>query len=223
MKLIDIHTHKTVQESGILSVTSVEPDEYTDLQSRFAERLFSVGIHPWSVKIDFDDTLNKLSDLTKNSNVLAIGEIGLDKLKAAEQETFALQKKIFEAQLEIAKERKLPIIIHNVKSTSEILSALTKHKITNPVIFHGFRLKKETAGQIVSKGHYLSFGKLHNEKAMQATPLDRLFLETDNSATEISEIYESAAKTLGITKTNLAKIIENNYTRLFCNEKEKPE
>ena len=60
-------------------------------------------------------------------------------------------------------------------------------------------------------------------KAMQATPLDRLFLETDNSAAEISEIYESAAKTLGITKTNLAKIIENNYTRLFCNEKEKPE
>ena len=60
-------------------------------------------------------------------------------------------------------------------------------------------------------------------KDMQATPLDRLFLETDNSAAEISEIYESAAKTLGITKTNLAKIIENNYTRLFCNEKEKPE
>ena len=60
-------------------------------------------------------------------------------------------------------------------------------------------------------------------KAMQATPLDRLFLETDNSASEISEIYESAAKTLGITKTNLAKIIENNYTRLYSNEKEKPE
>lgn len=223
MKLIDIHTHKTEQESGILSVISVEPDEYTDLQSRFAERLFSIGIHPWSVKIDLDDMLNMLSNLTKNSNVLAIGEIGLDKLKAAEQETFALQKRVFEAQLEIAKERKLPIIIHNVKSTSEILSALTRHKITNPVIFHGFRLKKETAEQIVSKGHYLSFGKLHNEKAMQATPLDRLFLETDNSAAEISEIYESAAKTLGITKTNLAKIIENNYTRLFCNEKEKPE
>lgn len=203
----------------MLSILSVEPEEYTNLQKKFSEQHFSIGLHPWNINEAYEEELRRLSLLIEEGNVVAIGEIGLDKLKAATEEAFALQQKVFEAQLTIAKESGLPIIIHNVRSTSEILSALTKLKITNPVIFHGFRQKKEIAEQIVAKGHYLSFGNQHNKKAMSAIPLDRLFLETDDNEALISEIYESAANTLGVTISNLTENIKKNYKRLFCRPK----
>ncbi len=126
---------------------------------------------------------------------------------------------LFAAQLRIAEERILPVILHCVRAfepTVEILSAYT----LPAVIFHGFIGSPEQAARAIRAGYYLSFGKrsLASPKTVEAlrrTPLERLFLETDDAPVPIAEIYARTAEILAITVPQLKEIINKNYLDCF--------
>jgi TatD DNase family protein len=91
------------------------------------------------------------------------------------------------------------------------------------VIFHGFVGSPQQAAAAVRKGYYLSFderslGSPKTVEAMRATPLDRLFLETDDAAIPIAAIYERAAGLLGVPLTRLKQTIFENYERVVGEE-----
>jgi TatD DNase family protein len=211
-RYINIHTHRQLwNKSSAFSLYDADPEEFFRLQNK--EKIyFSVGIHPWHIDKDVEKKLKVLSRIASHRHILAIGETGLDKLSSVD---FNLQKEIFIRQIAIAKEVGKPLIVHCVKAWNEILAILKEMQPGVPVIFHGFRSKPLLAVRLIKAGYYLSFGYLFNEKSLQATPLERIFLETDDKDYSIDEIYKSAAEAKEMTEEKLVDIIQANFEVCF--------
>ena len=132
---------------------------------------------------------------------------------------FLLQKVIFLKQVQWANELQKPLIIHCVKAHEDVLQLLSKHQNKVPVIFHGFNKNKELALKIISKGYYISFGKdLQHQRVrelMASLSPENLFLETDDSETEIEKIYTLAAEALQITEDSLSLQLQKNAAAVF--------
>jgi TatD DNase family protein len=115
----------------------------------------------------------------------------------------------------LAEEVKKPLIIHCVKGLDEIIAM---HKETVPQqawIIHGFRGKPQQAEQLVKAGFYLSFGERFNVESLKATPLERLFVESDESNFGIYEIYRRISQTKGYSIEELAMTVRKNAAN--CN------
>ena len=88
------------------------------------------------------------------------------------------------------------------------------------VIFHGFIGSPQQARQALGKGYYLSFGTRtfaspRTLEALQGTPLDRLFVETDEAPDPIGELYARVAAARGVTVDTLRRATFENYERIF--------
>ncbi|MDR2563065.1 MAG: TatD family hydrolase [Prevotellaceae bacterium] len=206
-KYIDFHTHKP-SESDVLSIMNLR------IWENPIKTLFSCGLHPVDiVEISLDKAFEMLREIVNSPHCVALGEAGIDKRISASVE---LQQKVFEQQLMLADEANLPVIIHNVRSLTEILNSLKKTGFSNPFIFHGFTGKAETARQILKAGGYLSFGKsILNHQATRETfanvAADRFFLETDEADCSIYEIYSEAASLRKINLNELRGIVFENF------------
>ncbi|MDE5851739.1 MAG: TatD family hydrolase, partial [Alistipes sp.] len=122
-------------------------------------------------------------------------------------------------QLQLARQYGLPVVIHCVRAFNEVMRELAACP-PRTAIFHGFIGSPEQARQVVAAGHYLSFGERtfrspKTVEAMRSTPLERLFLETDDSPTPIEEIYRRAAERLGIPEARLQEAALANYKTIF--------
>ncbi|MBR5282599.1 MAG: TatD family hydrolase [Alistipes sp.] len=187
-RYIDIHTHHFTAR-------------HTELRA--------VGIHPW-------DAENATISEEIFSGAQAIGEIGLDYACEVSRER---QEDVFRAQLAIAERMRLPVVLHCVRAFAPMMTILSEYKLKS-VIFHGFIGSKEQAAEAVKRGYFLSFGERTSRspktiEALRSTPLDNLFLETDESATPIEEIYAMAAEIRGEELETIINGITNNYNRLF--------
>lgn len=186
--LIDIHTHRP---SSAVTLTTV-------------------GLHPWQAATGV---------IPSEAEILsadAVGEIGLD--KACEVD-FEQQRAVFEAQLRLAEQYKKPVVVHCVRAFEEVISALEKCTL-KAVIFHGFIGSREQAARAVKKGYYLSFGARTERskktiEALRATPLDRLFVETDEADTPIAEMYALVARLRNTEIKELEEATSRNYERIL--------
>jgi TatD DNase family protein len=175
----------------------------------------SAGIHPWQLKEDFSLQLNQLAKLASSKNVIAIGECGLDRIKGP---AFEIQFDAFRAQINIANQVNKPMILHLVKSYSDILAI--SHSMKTPWIVHGFKGNLIEAENLLRKGAKLSFGpRLLTDETMQALftsiPLDCIYLETDTKPVLIDEMYHKAALLRNIKMDDLRIGIWLNFVRDF--------
>ena len=190
---VNIHTH------------SPKEDELT---------LSTIGIHPYDAEIATTDAV--LSIERSALGVDAIGEIGLDYSCKVDRES---QELIFKAQLEVAQQYSKGVVLHCVKAFEPTMKILEKYRLKF-VIFHGFIGSPEQALSATSRGYYLSFGERtfrspKSIEAMKATPIDRLFLETDESHLSIDDIYRKASALLAVPE-NLLEYITNQNFRHIC-------
>jgi len=208
MIYFDVHTHKHVNQKNITAIISSSLAE--------DEGFYSIGIHPWDVDKALNEQLNFVDSLAYKPNVLAIGEIGLDKICNTE---FGKQKEFFIEQLRIAQKHVKPVVVHCVKAYEEILDLTKDFEL--PVIIHGFNKGYELAKQLTDRGYFLSFGKsILDESSKSVTAfkemrLNRIFLETDEAEVPIEDIYERAAKIKGIELKVISEQIENNFRKVF--------
>ena len=162
------------------------------------------------------DQLNAWRAMHGGVHVIAIGECGLDKVCKT---SFPLQQEVFIAQLLWANEINKPLIIHCVKAFDEILGLLKKHSIKVPVIFHGFNKNRLLAEKIIQQGHWLSFGKALQQPAMQqifaSLPTNKIFLETDDAAINIQQIYLAATSLKNISMEQLNLQLTKNVHAVF--------
>ena len=175
-----------------------------------AVTITAVGLHPWQAATGAIPS--KAEILTAD----AVGEIGLD--KACEVD-FEQQTVVFEAQLHLAEQYQKPVGLHCVRAFEEGMNALEKFALRT-VIFHGFIGSSEQAERAVKKGYYLSFGARTERskksiEALRATPLDRLFVESDEAETPIEEIYALVARLRGVEVEELAAATRQNHARIF--------
>ena len=143
----------------------------------------SVGSHPDSADEVNEEVIEAYRQMARHPKVPAIGEIGLDYY----YETIPreVQQKAFRMQLELARELKMPVIIHERDAHDDAMRIVKEFKDVTGV-FHCYSGSAEMARQLVNLGWYIGFtGVLTFKNARKAVetaeriPLDRIVLETD--------------------------------------------
>jgi TatD DNase family protein len=212
---IDIHTHHAVFTEKNISVQSLFL-QCLDLKNEI-HGPFTTAIHPWHSEGFTSEQVNEmLSNLINQSELIAIGETGLDKACNA---YFGQQKLIFELHLDFAQNHHIPMVIHCVKAWNELIVYLKVAKV--PIILHGYSSAKELTRQLLDLGCYFSFGKrVFNSsprfrESMQIIPPASLFIETDDSGANIQDIYLEVSKIIDIPLQELKIQINNNFNNLF--------
>lgn len=209
MPCFDIHTHLVApcQEQAIASFSvGAEP-----IGEKAA--YVSVGIHPWYLtEPDADRLLNLLEQELQDDRVVALGEAGLDRLRGC---SLDVQMSVFRREVSLAEEYALPMIIHCVKAFNELIQLKKELRPRQPWIIHGFRGKERVALDLLRHGCYLSFGARFQEEAVRAVPLERLFIETDESPESIEEICLRIAQARGVLPEELAEAANKNVRAVF--------
>lgn len=204
MDFFDFHHHKKNISNGIynLNIQQIPPD--------FP---YSIGIHPKDIEVN--NIENQFYWLQSNitEHCFAIGECGLDSFVEIDQR---IQEEVFLRQVKFANEVRKPIIVHCVRKFYEVISL--KKYAKQPMIIHGFNKKQSIAEDLLKNNFYLSFGKavLYNlslQNTLKITPLDKIFLETDNDDFNIEELYLKVSEIKEISLEDLNKqIVENLET-----------
>jgi TatD DNase family protein len=208
MKLFDFHTHR-VPLLGEVAIYNAKVEEDVETISGFV----SIGIHPWYIdQSKLDEQIGIVANKVKLSNVLAIGECGLDKVCSTD---FKLQIQAFEAMIAISERVCKPLIIHCVKAFDELIAAKIRFEPKQTWVIHGFRGNEFQAKQLLSKGFCFSIGEKFNANAIKVIPLNSLFLETDESSVSIESIYQAVAFQKGISVEELSLQVVSNVNNRF--------
>jgi TatD DNase family protein len=207
---INIHTHHLSKDSGVFLFNN----RFGFDKEFYLEKYFSVGIHPWDANLQA--SILELEKIIQHQNCLAIGECGLDKIIDIDLE---LQKKIFISQLELAVKFRKPVVIHCVKAFDELIEICSLYHSKIPLIIHGFNKSLQLAKQLIDKGFYISLNHSifkKEEVNFNILPLEKLFLETDNTEfVLIEDVYQKAAACFQIQQDDLKEKIYSNFVTLF--------
>lgn len=215
---IDIHTHKTSSDEGYFRIQNLIIKPGQELLPS-DQQFYSIGIHPWFLNADkLDTSMDQLRSVAEKPNILAIGECGID---LAIETSLEIQEYAFLEQAKIAENTGKPLIIHCVRAYHIIGKLLAKLKPKSPWIFHGFNQNAETVAQLLQKGAYFSIGSdifaknSRIRKSIGSIPLERVFLETDESDYSIEEIYNEASALIEFSPNELKEKVYRNYRKCF--------
>ncbi len=179
---------------AMLSISSDLDDSARILELCQPNRIWaSAGVHPASaLSWNEDGSARQLTDFARDPRVVAIGEIGLDYLYDDAHPDYpgatrARQAQVFEAQLQIAADEKLPIVIHNREADDDLLAIVSAWKDRlNGGVFHCFGSSPAVARRVLDLGFYLGFTGIVSFKNARQTqdvagmcPLDKMLIETD--------------------------------------------
>lgn len=252
MRIIDTHTHLYVNEffddvdeviararkAGVErfylpAIDSETHDAMIDLEKRYAECVPMMGLHPVSVKGNFEDEIKIVEEWLQKRKFVAIGEIGLDFYWDT---TFINQQhEAFRRQMELAIEYDLPIVIHTrnaMKETIEAVTPFAKNGLKG--IFHCFGENVDFANQIIDLGFYLGIGgvltykKSDLDETLKNISLEHLVLETDspylspvpfrgkrNESSYIQHVVKKLSEVKGVSEEEVAAITTANAEKIF--------
>lgn len=204
MKIVDSHSHIDdekfdIDREEVISLFDenkidfiVDPasdvkssEKIVEIVKKFSRVYGSVGIHPHEVEDITDDDLKKIYNLSFSNKIVAIGEIGLDYYY--DNSPREKQKEIFRKQLEIAKKRNLPVIIHTREAMQDTFDILSEFKGDITGVMHCYTGSFEMAEKFINLGFYISisgvvtFKNATNVREMaKKIKLDNLLIETDS-------------------------------------------
>lgn len=145
----------------------------------------AIGVHPSETKELTQKDMDWVREASKSSKIVAIGEIGLDYYWGEPEKE--VQKKWFREQIKIAKEEKLPVIIHSRDAAKDTLEIM-KEECTEEVggVIHCFSYSAEMAKEYIQMGFYIGIGGVVTFKnakklkeVVEQIPLESIVLETD--------------------------------------------
>ena len=195
------------------------------------------GLHPFYIEQHQQAHLQRLEQVLKQHDCVAVGEIGLDTfLKQHKRpDAFAKQQHYFNAQLELATHYQKPVLLHIRKAHAEALAILKAQKFKLGGIAHAFSGGVEEAKALVKLGFKIGVtGQITNPNAkklhrvVQAIGAERLVIETDcpdmtplccqtstehrtrNTPVNLPYVLDSLAQTLGQPQDQLAEQLWQN-------------
>ena len=224
---------------GIGTVVNVGADmESTkttiELTKRYPFIYGAAGVHPSSTAELDEEKFAELRVLAQSDKIVAIGEIGLDYYW--EEPDHETQKKWFHRQLNLARELKLPVIIHSRDAAKDTLDIMKEeHSGEIGGVIHCFSYGKEMAAEYLKMGFYLGVGGVltfKNAKKLlevaEMAPLDRLVLETDcpyltpapyrgqrNESAYVRLVCDKIAELKGLAAETVAAATTANAEALF--------
>ncbi|MBR0081681.1 MAG: TatD family hydrolase [Clostridia bacterium] len=203
MKLFDTHAHlldeafdldreaviASLPEKGITKVMEACCDEAgIDRVAALVERVpffyGSAGVHPHSADEWTNETGDHIRRALRRERMLAVGEIGLD--YHYDFSPRDVQKRVLDEQLSLAKELRLPVILHDREAHGDMIDLLRAHKDGLQGVMHCFSGSYELAKECLDLGLYVAFGgaltfqnAVRPIDVVKRLPLDRLLIETD--------------------------------------------
>ncbi len=221
MRIFDTHAHyddrafdndresiiNSLAEKNVFAVTDIGCDlksseEVVRLTGKYEFFYGAVGVIPGECGNMKDEDLDRLREMAEsNKKIVAIGEIGLDYYWEENPER-DIQKKWFRAQLDLAGELALPVVIHSRDAAEDTVDILLEYfgngeseragkdgsagRIPTPGVLHCYSYSRETAEILMKTGMYFGIGGVLTYKnakklvrAVEAIPMDRIVLETD--------------------------------------------
>ena len=203
MRLLDIHTHSVTDDGSIRIVDAA--------MRPLDSALCSVGVHPWKIVSGWEEQFACVKAGAVAEGVVAIGECGFDFINS--RATKELQYQVFIAHAKLSEELCKPLVVHLVKGQELLLKAAKEIARTQAWIVHGFRGKPAQAAQLLAAGMYLSIGERFNPEAVAVIPSDRLFVESDESALPLLDIYSRIADARGCNVIGLLQDVAANALR----------
>ncbi|CAM7566124.1 MULTISPECIES: metal-dependent hydrolase [Enterobacteriaceae] len=203
-----------------------------DLVGERSDVAFSCGVHP--LNQDEDYAVEDLRRMAAEEGVVAMGETGLDYYYTPE--TKARQQASFRDHIRIGRELNKPVIVHTRDARADTLAILREEKVTDcGGVLHCFTEDRETAGQLLDLGFYISFSGIVTFRnaeqlrdAARYVPLDRLLVETDspylapvphrgkeNQPAYVRDVAEYMAVLKGVSVDELAQQTTENFAKLF--------
>ena len=197
----------------------------------------AVGVHPDDAGEMTEEVLGKISRMADHEKAVAIGEIGLDYYWHKEKEEHLIQQKWFRAQMDLAREKKMPFIIHSREAAEDTLTIVKEYMQGSMYsgIIHCFSYSKEIAAEYLKMGLSLGIGGVvtfENGKKLKEVvkyaPLSQLVLETDcpylapkpnrgkrNSSLNLPYVARMIAELKGVTPEEVIAVTEENAKKIF--------
>ena len=202
-----------------------------NLSHSFDDFYFAAGFHPENLEDFSVEDLEKLEPFFADEKCVAVGEIGLDYHWM--NSTKEKQRELFVAQIELAKAKGLPVIVHDREAHGDTLDIL---KATKPSgVLHCFSGSVEMAREVIKLGMFLGFNGVATFKnarkipeVIKEIPLDRIVLETDcpylapephrgkrNDSSFIPFIAQRIGEILGISAQEVLDVTNKNARALY--------
>jgi TatD DNase family protein len=256
MELIDSHAHidfpqfaedrdamleraRAAGVEAILAIGTGPGPEKLDAALPFAEQhdwiYTTVGIHPHEAKEVTQAHLDELARLARHPKVIAWGEIGLDYFY--DHSPRDVQHRVFIGQMKLARQAKLPIIIHCRDAWPDCIKLLEEHWKATGLggILHCFTSTLEDAQRGIEMGFLVAFGgavtypKSQNLRDVaKVLPLEKLLIETDapylapqpyrgkrNEPAYVAEVARTLASVRNLSPEDLAAATTGNFRRFF--------
>jgi TatD DNase family protein len=253
MHLIDTHAHldmpefaadlpqviEKAREAGVSTIMTVGIDlascrKAIEIAETYPDIFAILGVHPHDAAQVGERDLDRLKALARHEKVKAWGEIGLDFFRNLSPP--AIQQEIFRRQITIAKELKLPLVIHSRSAAQETITCLREERGWQVGgVIHCFSGDARAAAQYLEMGFVISIpGVVTFHKAqglrevVKGLPAEKLLLETDapflapvphrgkrNEPAYVSLIAATCAAIRGEDISVLAAITTENARRVF--------
>ena len=252
MRLFDTHAHydaeqfdadrdevlASLPENGVALVVNPGCDIPTsrkalELAKRYDHVYAAVGYHPENCAPYKEQELDILRELASHEKVVAIGEIGLD-YYWEENPPKELQQEVFRAQMALARELSLPVIVHDREAHADSLAIIREFPEVKGV-FHCFSGSAEMAKELIKLGWMISFTGVLTYKnarkaveAAEAVPIEAIMIETDApymapvphrgkrcDSSLVRHTCERLAEIKGLSAEECARITLENGKRFF--------
>lgn len=233
----DVLQHSENEGINVILMPAIDEQSHAqlfDTEQAFPGRcLAMMGLHPCSVKENYEQELAKARAWLEKRRFVAVGEIGLDFYW---DKTFTTQQyDAFHRQLDWALEYDIPVSIHSRNATDECISVVAEHqKGKLKGVFHCFSGTLEQAKQVIDLGFFLGIGGVVTfknsglDKVMQEVSLGHVVLETDapylapvpfrgkrNEPSYLKYVVEKLAEIKKTDKQEVETITTENAKKLF--------
>jgi len=233
-QVIERAINKGVKKFFIPAIDSSYTKSMYQLENQYPEHVFlMMGLHPTSVKENYQNELKHVEAQFKKRTFYAVGEIGIDLYW--DTSTLEIQKKAFKRQIQLAKQYNLPIVIHCRNAFDEVFEVLEKEQDSSlRGIFHCFTGNKEQANKAISLkmklgiGGVITFKNGKIDQFLNDIDIKHIVLETDapylsptphrgkrNESEYLSLINEKVAQLYSLSEKEVATITSKNATEVF--------
>ena len=236
----------SMQENGIGTIVNVcasirSLERILPLTEKYPWMYGAAGVHPDDAGEMTEETLDRVRELVRHEKIVAVGEIGLDYYWHKEPEEHETQKRMFRAQMEIAREEKKPFMIHSRDAAEDTLTIVKEccREGMYGGILHCYSYGTEHAKEYLKLGLYLGIGGVVTFKngrklkeVVEMAPLSNLVLETDcpylapepfrgkrNCSLYLPYVAEKIAEIKGISAEEVIEVTEQNARRLLSLQK----
>lgn len=193
----------------------------------------AVGIHPDEAGTLTEEHMSEMERLLDLEKIVAVGEIGLDYYW--DNESHDVQKKWFIRQLELAKRKDMPVIIHSREAAADTMEIMRGYASGMRAVIHCYSYSVEMAREYVKMGYYIGIGGVVTFKnakkllnVVKEIPLTSIVLETDcpylapvpyrgkrNSSLYLPYVAEKIAEIKGVNIEEVVRQTEENSRMLY--------